>query len=357
MIEVDIALRVGAFDLEAAFDAPAGSVTALFGRSGAGKSTIIDCVAGLRRPLSGRIAIDGETVFDAARGIDVPPERRRLGYVFQDARLFPHLTVEANLRYGERRARGAARIAAFDEVVALLGIAPLLARRPGTLSGGERQRVAIGRALLSQPRALLMDEPLAALDRERKSELLPYIERLRDRFALPILYVSHAVEEVVRLARAVVRVDGGRVAAIGPVEDILSGDAVGDAHGPATVLRAAVRRHDPAFGLTVLEIGAGRELVAPAIDLPIGAEVRLRVLARDIALALEPPRAISIQNRLEATVAELVRPAAEGFVVDVRLDIGAPLWSRVSARAAEELALRPGLKVVALIKAVAIDRD
>jgi molybdate transport system ATP-binding protein len=354
VIEVDIAIRVGDFDLEAAFDAPDGSVTALFGRSGSGKSTIIDCVAGLRRPDRGRIAVEGETLFDASRA-NVPPERRRLGYVFQDARLFPHLSVETNLRYGERRARTDRRLATFDDVVTLLGIGHLLTRRPGTLSGGERQRVAIGRALLSQPRALLMDEPLAALDRERKAEVLPYIERLRDRFGLPILYVSHAVEEVVRLAQKVVRVEHGRVIGVGPVEDMLSGGAVGDEQGPATVLRAVVKRHDERFGLTALEVGAGRELMTPAIDRPVGDAVRVRILARDVSLALERPTGISIQNRLEASVAQIARPGP--FIVDARLDIGAPLWSRISAKAAEELALAPGKRVVALIKTVALERD
>lgn len=354
MIEVDIALTLGGFDLAAAFDVPEGSVTALFGRSGSGKSTIIDCVAGLRRPDRGRIVVGGETLFDASRA-NVPPERRRLGYVFQDARLFPHLSVETNLRYGERRARTDRRIATFDDVVTLLGIGHLLGRRPGTLSGGERQRVAIGRALLSQPRALLMDEPLAALDRERKAEVLPYIERLRDRFGLPILYVSHAVEEVVRLAQKVVRIDHGRITGIGPVEEMLSGGAIGDEHGPATVLRAVVKRHDARYGLTVLEIGAGRELVTPAIERPVGSEVRVRILARDVSLALEQPTGISIQNRLEASVAEIARPSP--FIVDVRLDIGAPLWSRISAKATEELALAAGKRVVALIKTVALESD
>ncbi|MBX3498483.1 MAG: molybdenum ABC transporter ATP-binding protein [Alphaproteobacteria bacterium] len=354
MIEVDIALRIGDFDLAAAFDAPAGSVTALFGRSGSGKSTIIDCVAGLRRPDRGRVVVEGETLF-ADGGTNVPPEGRRLGYVFQDARLFPHLSVVSNLRYGERGARGGRRIASFDDVVALLGIGHLLERRPGTLSGGERQRVAIGRALLSQPRALLMDEPLAALDRERKAEVLPYIERLRDRFGLPILYVSHAVEEVVRLAQKVVRIEHGRITGVGPVEEMLSGGAIGDEHGPASVLRAVLKRHDGRFGLTVLEVGAGRELVTPAIEQPIGDAVRVRILARDVSLALEVPTGISIQNRLEATIADMARPSR--FIVDVKLDIGAPLWSRVSAKAAEELALAPGKRVVALIKTVALERE
>lgn len=354
MIEVDIALRVGDFELTAAFDAPAGSVTALFGRSGSGKSTIIDCVSGLRRPDRGRITVEGETLFDAG-SINVPPERRRLGYVFQDARLFPHLSVETNLRYGERRAPADRRIAAFDDVVALLGVGHLLKRRPGTLSGGERQRVAIGRALLSQPRALLMDEPLAALDRERKSEVMPYIERLRDRFNLPILYVSHAVEEVVRLAQKVVRIEQGRITGTGPAEEMLSGSVIGDEHGPASVLRAIVRRHDERFGLTTLEVGTGRELVTPAIEQPVGSDVRVRILSRDVSLALETPSGISIQNRLDAEVAEIKR--STGFIVDVRLDIGAPLWSRISAKATEELALAPGKRVVALIKTVALERE
>src|SRR5882757_5750511 len=219
-IDIDIGAARGAFALDVAFRAD-GGLTALFGRSGAGKSTVIAAVAGLIRPDRGRIAIAGATLFDAAAGVFVPPHRRRIGLVFQDAQLLPHLSVRQNLGYGRWFAPKSAPRLDFDLVTEVLGIAPLLARRPASLSGGERQRVAIGRALLAAPRILLMDEPLASLDAPRKREILPLIERLRDEFAIPILYVSHAVEEVGRLATQVVLIEAGQVKAVGAPEDVL----------------------------------------------------------------------------------------------------------------------------------------
>src|SRR5512140_3772872 len=218
MLEVDIRVRRGAFRLEATFrsDAP---IVALFGRSGSGKSTLVEAIAGLVRPESGRIVLGERTLFDSERGIDLTPEARRVGYVFQDALLFPHLSVRANLAYGERLTPAAARFVQRERVISLLGLASLMERRPATLSGGEKQRVAIGRALLASPRVLLMDEPLAALDAPRKSEILNYVELLRDEIRLPIVYVSHAVEEVTRLAdRLVLLGDGGTIAEGGVAE-------------------------------------------------------------------------------------------------------------------------------------------
>src|SRR5690349_20945724 len=221
MLEVRIAQTLGRFELDVAFQGPAEGVTVLFGPSGAGKTAILSCVGGARRPRSGRIAVGERILFDADRHIDVAMERRRIGWVFQDARLFPHLSVEANLRYGQRRATGRPVTVGFAEVIEVLGIGHLLARRPRHLSGGERQRVAVGRALLSQPRLLLMDEPLAALDAARKAEILPFLERLKTTFELPILYVSHTLAEVTRLADRVVVVHQGRVAAQGTLVDML----------------------------------------------------------------------------------------------------------------------------------------
>ncbi len=214
-LAVDIALRRGEFSLEARF-ATHRRVVALFGPSGAGKSTVVHAVAGLVRPDSGSIRIGGAVLFDSATGTDVPPHRRRLGYVFQDARLFPHLSVRSNLLYGHRLTPAAERTADPDAVIAMLGIGALLDRRPDTRSGGERQRVAIGRALLASPRILLMDEPLASLDAARKAEILPWLERLRDESTVPILYVSHSVEEVNRLAEEVVTMEAGRVTGVAP---------------------------------------------------------------------------------------------------------------------------------------------
>jgi molybdate transport system ATP-binding protein len=208
--DINVEARVGAFPLTAAFTAAAG-LTALFGPSGAGKTSVLNLIAGVLRPTRGRIVVEGATLFDSEKGIDLAPNRRRVGYIFQDARLFPHMSVEGNLLYGYRLTAPAARYTTPDQVTALLGIGHLLARRPRSLSGGEQQRVAIGRALLASPRLLLMDEPLASLDEARKNEILPYIERLRDEMRIPILYVTHAQAEVSRLAGAVVEIHGGVV--------------------------------------------------------------------------------------------------------------------------------------------------
>ncbi len=220
-LAVDVEKRLDAFTVAANF-ASAGRLTALFGRSGSGKTTIINLIAGLSRPDRGRIVVDDAVLFDDRAGIDVPAHRRRLGYVFQEGRLFPHLTVEANLLYGRKRTPERDRLGSLAGIVDLLGIGELLARRPASLSGGEKQRVAIGRALLASPRLLLMDEPLASLDDARKADILPYIERLRDEMKLPIVYVSHSVEEVARLADTVVVLSQGKVAATGPVGEIFA---------------------------------------------------------------------------------------------------------------------------------------
>ncbi|WP_051661033.1 molybdenum ABC transporter ATP-binding protein [Bosea sp. 117] len=356
MIGVDIRIdRPGGFSLRAAFAAPDVGVTALFGRSGAGKTTIIQAVAGVVRPDAGRIAV-GETVFfDRDRGIDLPIEARRVGYVFQDARLFPHLSVERNLRYGERRARGVPFIA-FDAVVEMLGIRHLLARRPHTLSGGERQRVAIGRALLAQPRLLLMDEPLAALDEQRKSEILPYLERLRDETRLPILYVSHSVDEVLRLSDTVVALAQGRMIAAGPVAGVMSQPSILPVVGRfdlGTIFDCTVARHDPAYELSTLRFADG-ELRVPLVDQPLGAPVRARIRSRDVALALARPTDVSVTNLLAGTVKSIVR--MEGPYSDVELVVGgSSLHATVTAESVERLALAPGMALWAMIKAVAVD--
>ncbi len=361
MLEIAIQRRQGDFTLDAEVAVPAAGVTALFGRSGAGKTTLVDCLAGLSRPDSGRIVIAGTTLFDSARGIDLPPERRRLGYVFQDARLFPHLSVEANLRYGQRRAGPGDAVASFDQVLELLELAPLLARRPAKLSGGERQRVALGRALLAQPRLLLLDEPLASLDQARKDEVLPFLERLRDEFALPMVYVSHAMPEVLRLADALVLLDRGRVAAAGPIEEILGRIDLQPLTGryeAGAVVTASVVGQDAAFGLTRLDL-AGETLWIGHIDALPDSRLRLRIRARDVAIALAPVAGVSIQNQLAGQVAEMSR---DGHYVDLAIAIGSPaagqrLWSRVTARAADQLSLAVGKPVFALVRTVAVERQ
>jgi molybdate transport system ATP-binding protein len=357
MLDVDIRKRLGGLDLEYRFACETQGIVAVFGRSGAGKTSLIRMLSGLLRPDAGRIAVAGRTLFDAAAATDVPPERRRLGYVFQEDRLFPHLSVHGNLTYGLKRAPRAERRIGLDEVVALLGLEGLLGRRPGRLSGGEKQRVSLGRALLANPRLLLMDEPLANLDQPRKDEVLPFIERLRDELAIPIVYVSHAMEEIVRLADTMVLISDGQAVAVGPVEDLTSRldlRPLTGRHEAGSVLDTRVRGHDKVFGLSRLAF-AGGQLVVPHVMLPLGTPLRVRVRARDVALALSPPEDTSIQNILPARVTDLARD--HGPLVDVLLDAGgAPLWARVTARSCETLGLEPGREVYALIKALAVDR-
>jgi molybdate transport system ATP-binding protein len=356
MLEVSVRRRLGDFTLDVAFTAPAPGVVALFGRSGAGKSSVVHAIAGLLRPDRGRIRIGDNVLFDSAAGIDIRPERRRLGYVFQDARLFPHMSVERNLRYGLDRAPAGERTIAFDAVVDLLGIGHLLKRRPHHLSGGERQRVALGRALLAQPRLLLMDEPLAALDAERKAELLPYLERLHDRLALPIVYVTHAMDEVARLADTLVVIEAGRVAAAGPLSTVLAeAGAVlpGGGEERLNVIEAAVAGQEAERGLTRLAF-AGGELVVPAVPRAVGDRLRLRISSRDIILAARRPEAISIRNILAARVVAVTEAAGAAFVT---VALGPTvLHARITADAVHDLHLAPGDPVFVLVKSVAIDR-
>jgi molybdate transport system ATP-binding protein len=362
LIEIAIEKRLAGFTLDARLEAPDSGITTLFGRSGAGKTTIINALAGLVRPDRGRITLGGETVFDSARGINLPPERRRLGYVFQEARLFPHYSVRGNLLYGAKRdAAKAEGGPSFDMVVDLLGIKDLLARRPADLSGGEKQRVAIGRALLASPRLLLMDEPLASLDAPRKGEILPFIERLRDELRLPIFYVSHEMEEIIRLADLLVILDDGKVAASGSVEDLTSRLDLWPLTGryeAGAVIRTVLRGHDTTFGLSELAFPGGR-LRVTRIRLPLGTAVRIRIRARDVVLATEKPAHLSIRNAFAGKVIELAPP--RGPLIDLKLDIGTEtepvmLWARVTQRALQELQLAPGKRVFALVKTVALDR-
>lgn len=354
-LEVRIARRLGAFELDVAFSS-AGRVTALFGRSGAGKSTVLNAIAGLLRPDRGRIALGGEALFDAAAGIDVPVHRRRLGYVFQEDRLLPHLRVRANLLYGRYFSGGDAAVG-LDAVVELLGLAALLERRPAELSGGEKQRVAIGRALLASPRLLLMDEPLASLDTPRKAEILYYVERLRDELHVPIVYVSHSIEEVVRLADTLVLLSEGRVAGAGGFAEMASRielrPFLGRFEGGG-VIDARVAEQNLENGLARLEFPGG-SIFAPDVDALAGERVRVRIRARDVSIATERPRAISMLNVIPGVVAAIGEGA--GASVDIQLDVaGTPLLARITRKSVADLGLRPGLPVFALVKAVAIDR-
>jgi molybdate transport system ATP-binding protein len=355
-LELDVGARQGAFALEARLESDAG-VTALFGRSGSGKTTLLNAIAGLLRPQRGRIRVDDTVFFDAAQGIDLPARKRRVGYVFQEGRLLPHLSVRQNLLYGRFFTPAAERRAELDPVVALLDLGPLLARRPHHLSGGEKQRVAIGRALLASPRLLLMDEPLASLDAGRKGEILYYIERLRDETRLPIVYVSHAIDEVVRLADRVALLSDGRIRASGTVSEMAGRlelrPYLGRFEGGA-VIEAKVAEQDLEMGLARLTF-AGGELFAPDVDALAGAGVRVRIRARDVSIALQRPAQASFLNVLGGTVAALGEDS--GASVDVQLDVGGtPLIARVTRKSVAALGLAPGKPVYALIKAVAIDR-
>jgi molybdate transport system ATP-binding protein len=356
MLSVSITHRLGGFMLDTAFETEAG-LTALFGRSGAGKTSLVNAIAGLYRPDRGRIAVDDTILTDTASGIFVPPHRRRVGYVFQEGRLFPHLNVRQNLIYGRWFAPKTRSGGEFDQVVGLLGIAHLLSRRPANLSGGEKQRVAIGRALLARPRILVMDEPLASLDEGRRGEILPYIERLRDEALVPIVYVSHSIAEVARLATTLVVLSEGKVAAIGPTAQVMGRIDLFPLTGRAeagAILATRVLGHDAAFGLTTLKAAAG-ELRVPHLDLPIGAALRVRIRARDVMIALAPPEHLSALNVLPGIVAEV--GAGSGPIVQMRLDCaGESLVVRLTRRSVETLGLIPGLKVHAVIKSIAFDQ-
>ena len=358
MLSVSVEHRLGDFRLDAAFDSESG-LTALFGRSGAGKTSLVNAIAGLIRPDRGRIALDGTLLTDTERGVFVPARRRRIGYVFQEGRLFPHLTVRQNLLYGRwfgRERRIGSRPGEVEHVVDLLGIGDLLARRPANLSGGEKQRVAIGRALLAHPRLLVMDEPLASLDEARKAEILPYVERLRDETRIPIVYVSHQVAEVARLATTLVVLSEGRVAASGPTAAIMGRIDLFPLTGRAeagAILSTRVAEHDVRFGLTTLRAAAG-DLRVPYIDLRLGAPMRVRIRARDVMIALQPPHGLSALNVLPGSVAEIGR--ADGPIVDIRLDCaGESLVARLTRRSVETLGLEPGRQVYAVIKSIAFD--
>lgn len=356
-VEIALSHRLADFALDVDFVVDRPGITALFGPSGSGKTTIIEAVAGLLRPDSGRIAVNGTPLLDTARGLDVPPRRRRFGYVFQDARLFPHLSVRSNLLFGWKRARPRAPQAEIDRIVELLGLGRLLARAPRTLSGGERQRVALGRALLSSPRLLLLDEPMAALDQARRQEILPYLERLRDETRTPMLYVSHAIDEVTRLADRMVVLNEGRIAAAGSVFDITARLDLFPITGrfeAGAVIETRVKSHDEVHDLTELALD-GHSLLVPRVDATPGTQVRVRIRARDVTLALDRPARISANIILPATVTEI--RSDPGAHADVQLACGdARLIARITRHSVARLALAPGTPVFALVKSITVDR-
>lgn len=353
MLAVRCTHRRGDFLLEVDLELPNPGVTALFGRSGAGKSTLVAVLAGLLVPVRGRITVDGEPLFDSGTATNVSSERRGVGYVFQDGRLFPHYDVRGNLNYGLRRAGARPARINFDNVVELLGLASLLDRRVFRLSGGERQRVALGRALLAQPRLLLLDEPLASLDVARKEELLPYFERLRDELALPMVFVTHAFDEVIRLAQHVVVLERGRAVVAADLGAACRSPALHAITGSeitGSVLDGIVTRRDPAEALALVRCGDLEVRVALTSAEP-GARVRLFIAADDVAVARERPQAISTRNVLHAEVAGV--EMGEGTAL-LHLAVGSErLMARVTHSAVRELGLAPGTECFALFKAVA----
>lgn len=357
-VEVQIRHKLGDFPLDVQFAVENPGITALFGPSGSGKTSTINAIAGLIRPQSGRIAINGRVLLDTAQGIFVCPRRRRVGYVFQDGRLFPHMTVRSNLLFGWRRAGRPVGGEDIDGLINLLGLARLLDRKPLSLSGGERQRAALGRALLCKPELLLLDEPLAALDQARKAEIMPYLERLRDEAKIPMIYVSHLADEVARLADHIILLDHGRVAAQGRVADIMARLDLFPLTGrfeAGAVLFATVSGHDAGHALTELAFSGGR-LIVPLIARPPGGQVRLRIKAHDVALSLARPEQISAMNILPAVISE-IREDAAGPYADIQLACGSDkLLARITRRSAAELALRPGLALFAIIKSVNVER-
>ncbi len=345
--------RLGTFALDATFTSERG-ITALFGRSGSGKTSMIRIIAGLAQPDEGQVVLGGEVIMDTERRVFVAKHRRRFGYVFQEARLFPHLSVRHNLSYGRWFAKNAAPAEGLDRIVALLGIEDLLERRPEKLSGGEKQRVAIGRALLSAPRLLLMDEPLAALDDARKAEVMPYLERLRDEMQIPIVYVSHSIAEVARLANQVVVMRDGKVEAVGSAVDVLS-------HSPASferrdagaLLEGWVESVDAHHRIATIALKSAR-LHVPGAMLNPGKAVRVLVSSRDVMLAMKKPEALSALNVLEGIVQNMTQ--AEDATIDVLVDCGGDaILSRITSFSAERLGLRIGVAVFAVIKTVALE--
>jgi molybdate transport system ATP-binding protein len=354
---IRLRLQRSAFTLDVDIALPPAGVTALFGPSGSGKTTLLRCAAGLDRAADALVCLGGECWQDDLRGVFVPTWRRALGYVFQEASLFDHLDVAANLRFGLARAAGPAAGRALDAAVELLGIAPLLARRAHQLSGGERQRVAIARALVTQPRVLLLDEPMASLDAARRQEILPWLERLRDELAVPMLYVSHSADEVARLANTVVLLDAGRVRALGPVEQIFAGPGAGVADGDeaGVLLIGQVAEVDARYHLARVDFDGGG-LWLRDDGLRPGRPARVRVLARDVSVTLDEPQRTSVQNHWRAVVERIDDDRHPAHVL-LRLHCGSStLEARITRRALESLGIAPGTALWAQVKSASLAR-
>ena len=348
------------FCLETELEFPDRGVTVIFGRSGSGKTTLLRCLAGLERSPTGYMKF-GESVWqDESSNLFLPVHRRPIGMVFQEARLFPHLTVRNNLMYGYRRINPQQRHIAFDRVMDLMDLHPLLERRPQGLSGGEQQRIAIGRALLTSPRLLLMDEPLSNLDMERKQDILPFLIRLKEEMRLPIVYVTHSLEEVLQLVDTLVLLHDGNHVATGPANEVLSRLDLAGTTGPSavgSVLTTTVAGHETEFGLTRVQY-RDRFLYIPEQPLAVGSPLRLHLLARDISIALgKPETPTSVLNMLPATVLAIGPTDTPGSSVNIQLDVGEPLLATITRKSLAHLKLKPGMKVYASMKAVRMVHD
>jgi molybdate transport system ATP-binding protein len=357
VLEINAAQLLGSANIDIALSAPTDGVLALFGPSGAGKTTVLNWLAGLQRPDRGSIRLNGQVLFDRQAGINVRPERRRVAYMFQDLRLFPHLDVRGNIRYGWRRARAADRHISEDTVLDLLELRLFRDRRIADLSGGEKQRVALARALLSAPKLLLLDEPLAALDERRKSEILPFLERVRSSLAIPTILVSHSVDEVVRLANRVAVIADGKVRRVGTIYDVFADLGLGDildGGAAGAAIPAIVSIANDGSGLSVLDF-AGGQFRVPFARRPNGAAINIRVRARDVALARNRVDGISILNQFQGRITDIA--AGDGVYADVLVDIGVPVWARITRHSLQDLGLVVGMRAWCLVKAVSFDTD
>ncbi len=358
-IKANIDLAFSGFDLKVRLDLPGKGVTTLFGPSGAGKSTLLRCLAGLERSSTGFMQVGEEVWQDENNGLFVPVFQRCLGFVFQQPRLFSHLSVQKNLEYGFKRTPEKERNIDWDQVIEMLAIGHLLQRKPDKLSGGEQQRVAIGRALLASPKLLLMDEPLASLDNQRKQEVLPFIRKLHDELDIPVIYVSHSLQEVLQVTDTMVLMKDGHNIASGPITEICSklelSQYLGDMSG--SVIEARLDAHEEAFGLSRLRFEGG-EIYVPQQSVAKGHQQRLHILARNVGIALQRPQVTtSFLNILEATIIEVALPDIASHAVQVKLDVGVPLLASISRKSLHILRLEPGQKCYALIKAVSMTQN
>lgn len=357
-LDFDLNIRLGAFELSAATRIPLQGVTVLYGHSGSGKSTLLRIIAGLEKKAEGFVKF-GDTLWQAGRqGVFMPPHRREVGLVFQHGHLFPHLDVEGNLRFADKRSRNRSQSPIrLDDVLSALDLAPLLARDVASLSGGERQRVALGRALMARPALLLLDEPVSAIDGKKRTGILTYIERASQQFAVPIIYVTHTIEEVARLAERLIVLSQGRITAEGRAAEIMARLDLYPMTGrfeAGALLLAEVVAHDPTARLTHLD-HCGQRLSVPLNDLPPGQRIRLRVRARDVAIATERPRAISTRNILAGRIVQLVSEAETPFA-EILVDVGeGVVRARITRQAVDELALEAGIEVFALIKSISLE--